>query len=72
VLAVNMPFTKVLSGFVEYNHYDFATRDICFRPRLVGLRPGFLDIEETANAVRAGLNLRLGGEATFGQGRAIM
>ena len=43
VLAVNMPFTKFLSGFVEYNHYDFATRDICFRPRLVGLRPGFLE-----------------------------
>ena len=53
--------TKFLSGFVEYNHYDFATRDICFRPRLVGLRPGFLDIEAPANVVRAGLNSRFGG-----------
>ena len=50
--------TNFLSGLVEYNHYDFATRDIL---RLVGLRPGFLDVEEPANVVRAGLNLRFGG-----------
>ena len=57
-------FTKHLSGFVEYNHYDFGTEDIRFTPQIVGLRPGFLDIEESANVVRAGLNLRLGGWAT--------
>ena len=52
---------KFLSGFVEYDYYDFGTSEIRFAPRLVGLRPGFLDIEETASVVRAGLNLRFGG-----------
>ena len=54
-------FARFLSGFIEYDYYDFGTSDIRLTPRLAGLGPGFLDIEETANVVRAGLNLRFGG-----------
>jgi outer membrane immunogenic protein len=53
--------TKSLSGFVEYDYYNLGTSDIRFTPQIVGLRPAFLNIEETANVVRAGLNLRFGG-----------
>jgi outer membrane immunogenic protein len=54
-------FSKHLSVFVEYTYYDFGTEDFRLTPQLVGLRPGFVDIEETANVVRAGVNLRFGG-----------
>src|SRR5437667_255916 len=53
-------FTNVLSGFVEYNYYDFGTRQIAFTPQVVGLGPAFVDINETKSVVRAGLNLRFG------------
>jgi len=53
--------TSFLSGFVEYGYHDFGTDDIRLTPQLVGLRPGFLDIEESTQIVRAGLNLRFGG-----------
>ena len=53
-------FTKSLSGFVEYDYYDFGASDIRFKPNIVGVSPGILEIEETANVVRAGLNLRFG------------
>ena len=33
-------FTNVLSGFVEYNYYDFGTREIGFTPQIAGLGPG--------------------------------
>jgi outer membrane immunogenic protein len=53
-------FTDALSGFVEYNYYDFGTRQIAFTPQVVGLGPAFVDINETKSVVRAGLNLRFG------------
>lgn len=54
---------KSLSGFVEFNYFDFGTTDTRFNPRIVALRPAFVDIEETASVVRAGLNLRFGRQA---------
>ncbi len=54
-------FTNFLSGFVEYGYYDFGASQIGLTPQLAGLRPGFVDIKETASVVRAGLNLRFGG-----------
>ncbi len=54
-------FTRVLSGFVEYNYYDFGTRQITFTPQVVGLNPAFVDIKDTTSVVRAGLNVRFGG-----------
>ena len=53
--------TKFLSGFVEYDYYSFGTETIRLTPQIPGLRPGFLDIGESAQVVRAGLNLRFGG-----------
>jgi outer membrane immunogenic protein len=54
-------FTNFLSGFVEYNYTDFGTREIAFTPQIPGLRTGFLDITATTSVVRAGLNVRFGG-----------
>jgi outer membrane immunogenic protein len=47
-------FTNYLSGFVEYNYYDFDTRDIAFS------NGGIADIKETKSVVKAGLNFRFG------------
>jgi outer membrane immunogenic protein len=55
-------FTSFLSGFIEYSHYEFGTRDIAFVPQIAGLGPAFVDIKATTDIVRAGLNLRFGGE----------
>lgn len=52
--------TEHLSAFIEYGYYDFGTERVRFTPQLVGLSTAFLDIEETANVVRAGVNLRFG------------
>jgi outer membrane immunogenic protein len=52
-------FTNFLSGFVEYNHYDFGDRDVIFLQN-----NGFtsnVGIKETKDVVKAGLNLRWGG-----------
>ena len=48
-------FTNLLSGFVEYNYYDFGSRDITLSNAFV------LDIKETKSVVKAGLNFRFGG-----------
>lgn len=53
-------FTRFLSGFVEYNYYDFGTREIGFTPQIGGLPPAFVDIQETKSILRVGLNLRFG------------
>ena len=53
-------FTNVLSGFVEYNYFDFGTRQIAFTPQVAGLGPAFADVTETKSVVRAGLNVRFG------------
>jgi outer membrane immunogenic protein len=48
-------FTNYLSGFIEYDYYDFGSRDITFSN-------GFIfDIKETKSVVKAGLNFRFGG-----------
>ena len=52
-------FTNYLSGFVEYNYYDFGDRDISF------VTPGGAffstdSIKETKSVVRGGLNWRFG------------
>jgi outer membrane immunogenic protein len=52
-------FTKWLSGFVEYNYYDFGSRDITFG------NGGILDIHETKSVVKAGLNFRFGGWSEY-------
>lgn len=49
-----------LSAFVEYGYYDFGTERIRFTPQLRGLSRAFLDIEDRANVVRAGVNVRFG------------
>jgi outer membrane immunogenic protein len=54
-------FTNVVSGFVEYNYFDFGTRQVAFTPQVVGLGPAFADVKETKSVVRAGLNFRFGG-----------
>src|SRR5262249_8113862 len=59
-------FPTVLSGFLEYNYYDFGPRQIAFTPQVVGLGPAFVDINETKSVVRAGLNVRFGGYAAPG------
>ena len=59
-------FTNVISGFVEYNYYDFGTRQIGLTPQVVGLGPAFVDINETKSVVRAGINVRFGGYAARG------
>ena len=56
-------FTRILSGFIEYNYYDFGTRQITFTPQVIGLNPAFVDIKDTTSVVRAGLNVRFGGYA---------
>jgi outer membrane immunogenic protein len=56
-------FTDFLSGFIEYNYYDFGTRNIAFEPQIAGLSPAFVDIKETKSVVRVGLNFRFGGYA---------
>ena len=54
-------FTNFLSGFVEYNYFDFGTRQVGFTPQVVGLGPAFADVKDTKSVVRAGLNFRFGG-----------
>jgi len=49
-------FTNYLSGFVEYNYYDFGTRDVTFSNNVVTA-----GIKETKSVVRGGLNFRFGG-----------
>ena len=58
---VPLPFVKADRSPIA--HEDFGTTDTRFNPRIVALRPAFVDIEETASVVRAGLNLRFGRQA---------
>ena len=52
-------FTNFLSGFAEYNYYDFGRRDLLF----VDNTPGtfIYGIDERKSVLKAGLNLRFGG-----------
>ena len=54
-------FTNYFSGFVEYNYYDFGSRDNTFT--FAGGGTTLIDIKETKSVVRAGLNWRFGGWA---------
>ena len=53
-------FTDHLSAFVEYSHYDFGTERITLNPQFSFLPTAFVDIEDTDNVIRAGINLRIG------------
>jgi outer membrane immunogenic protein len=53
-------FTDRLSAFVEYSHYDFGAERIMLNPQFSFLPTAFVDIDDTANVVRAGVNLRFG------------
>lgn len=53
-------FTNILSGFVEYDYYDFGSRVIALTPLLAGLPTALVDIKDTKSVVRVGLNLRFG------------
>jgi outer membrane immunogenic protein len=48
-------FTNWLSGFIEYDYYNFGTRDVSFIAPV-----SHVDIRETNNVVKAGLNFRFG------------
>jgi outer membrane immunogenic protein len=52
--------TDRLSAFVEYSHYDFGTERITLNPQFSFLPTAFVDIDDTDNVVRAGINLRFG------------
>ena len=51
-------FTNFLSGFVEYNYYDFGSRDLTFVDNFGGTY--VYGIDETKSVVKAGINLRWG------------
>jgi outer membrane immunogenic protein len=52
-------FTNYLSGFVEYNYYDFGTRTLTFLTP-AGAFNDNIDIRERKSVIRGGLNLRWG------------
>jgi outer membrane immunogenic protein len=54
-------FTTFLTGFVEFNYYDFGTRDLVFAATPGGGPFHTFGIDETKSVVKAGLNLRFGG-----------
>jgi outer membrane immunogenic protein len=52
-------FTNYLSGFVEYNYYDFGTRTLTFLDAAGGFSDN-IDIRERKSVIRGGINLRWG------------
>jgi outer membrane immunogenic protein len=52
-------FTNFVSGFVEYDYYDFGDRDVLFTGNTFSTFT--YDIKETKSVVKVGLNLRWGG-----------
>jgi outer membrane immunogenic protein len=50
--------TMNLSGFIEYDYYDFGTRNVPFF--FAGAATGTVDIRQTTHVVKAGLNWRFG------------
>lgn len=55
-------FTDFISGFVEYDYYNFGTRTDAFNDPIGGGTINYA-IKEAKNVIRAGLNLRWGGTA---------
>lgn len=57
-------FTDFVSAFVEYNYYNFGTRNVDFPSFVVEgvtIDASTRGIKETKSVARAGLNFRLGG-----------
>ena len=53
-------FTNFLSGFIEYDYYNFGTRTVNFtNPNTLALIP--IDIRERKSVIKGGLNFRFGG-----------
>ena len=52
--------TDRFSAFVEYGYYDFGTERIRLTPQYSFLPTAFVDIDDTDNVVRAGVNVRFG------------
>jgi outer membrane immunogenic protein len=52
-------FTNFVTGFIEYNYYDFNKRDLAFVQNIGGTF--IYGIDETKHVVKAGLNFRFGG-----------
>ena len=50
-------FTDSVSAFVEYNYYDFGTRQLQFVTP-TGEASDLIDIKQTASAVKGGVNFR--------------
>jgi outer membrane immunogenic protein len=58
-IGAEYAFTNFLTGFVEYNYYDFGDKDHTF---LSNQNYTYvLGIDETKSVLKAGLNLRFGG-----------
>jgi outer membrane immunogenic protein len=53
-------FNNFLSAFIEYNYYDFGTRELSFFFPEGSLHSNH-DIRETKNVLKGGINVRFGG-----------
>jgi outer membrane immunogenic protein len=58
-VGLEYAFTNWLTGFVEYDYYGFGTRSNAFVTPLG--TPFSIDIKETKNVVKVGLNWKFGG-----------
>jgi opacity protein-like surface antigen len=52
-------FTNFVTGFIEYDYYDFNNRDLTFVQN--NGRTFVYGIDETKHVLKAGLNFRFGG-----------
>lgn len=53
-------FTNFITGFVEYDYYDFGTRTVPFTV-IAGGGTVLRDIKEYKSVIKAGINLKFGG-----------
>jgi outer membrane immunogenic protein len=60
-VGLEYAFTNWLTGFVEYDYYDFGTRSNAFVTPAG--TPFSIDVKETKNLVKVGLNWKFGGFA---------
>ncbi len=56
-------FTDWLSGFAEYDYYNFGTRTLTFVVLTGGT--ALTDVKETKNVLKVGLNVRFGYSPAF-------
>ena len=56
-IGAEYAFANYLTGFIEYNFYDFGSRDLSF----VGTTPAVFGVDETKSVLKAGLNFRFNG-----------